>query len=66
MSTFSACLNNIDKISNGDRLICDSPITLREVADAINGLKSNKSPGTDGITAEFYKKFSDLLSPLFI
>lgn len=36
---------------------------MQEVADAISQLKSNKSPGNDGITSEFYKLFSELLTP---
>lgn len=63
MSTFTPFLTNLNKISNSDALICDSPITSQEVADAINHLKCNKSPGSDGITAEFYKHFSDPLTP---
>lgn len=35
---------------------------MNEVADAIKCLKINKSPGTDGLTAELYKQFSDSLA----
>lgn len=37
-----------------------------EVADAIKHLKINKSPGTDGLTAEFYKQFADSLAPFLL
>ena len=33
----------------------DREITVSEVLRAVNGLKNGKSPGTDGISAEFYK-----------
>lgn len=33
------------------------PISVEEVIKAINHLKNNKSPGTDGLTGEFYKQF---------
>ena len=33
----------------------DNRITEDEVIRAINGLKSGKAPGIDGIPAEFYK-----------
>lgn len=47
------------------RILCDSPISIDEVKDSILQLK-NKSPGSDGITAEFYKLYSELLSPFLL
>ena len=38
-------------------------ITLEEVKKAIKDLQNGKSPGGDGIPADFYKVFSDLLAP---
>lgn len=32
-------------------------ITIKELNDAITGLKVNKSPGSDGFTSERYKAF---------
>lgn len=43
---------------NDDEISCDKPVSVKEVAEAISLWKNNKSPGTDGITAEFYKTFS--------
>lgn len=45
---------------------CDKPLTLQEVIFAIEHLKPNKSPGTDGITSEFYKAFSKQLAPFLL
>ena len=42
----------------------DSPISTEELDSVVMFLKSNKSPGWDGLTSEFYKKNWDLLQPL--
>lgn len=38
------------------RGLMEDPITFNEISKAIDGLKSNKAPGLDGLMAEFYKK----------
>lgn len=38
------------------------PISTAEIMGAITTLQSGKSPGPDGFTVEFYKKFAPLLS----
>ena len=38
-------------------------ITEKEVANAINQLKNDTAPGSDGLTSEFYKTFQKLLIP---
>lgn len=52
----------VKTISDNERIFCDKPVTVNEVAEAINLLKNNKS-GTDGLSAELYKAFSSELSP---
>lgn len=43
-----------------------SPITPEEVDRGIRNLKNGKTPGPDGLTAEFYKVLKeDLTTPLF-
>ncbi len=37
-------------------------ISEQEILNAIAKLKTGKSPGTDGLTAAFYKKFATLLA----
>lgn len=53
------------QINNEESNICEAPLSLKEIIDAYS-LKNNKSPGTDGLTAEFYKAFSKLLSPFLL
>ncbi len=40
------------------------PITFQEIKAAIKKLWPNKSPGIDGLTAEFYKYFCKTISPI--
>ena len=41
--------------------IMEAIITLKEIWDAIKGLKLNKTPGPDGIPLEFYERFFELI-----
>ncbi len=55
-------LKNIDKkLSAKARHMLDAPLTHEELLETVLKLLKNKSPGPDGITAEFYKKFWYLL-----
>lgn len=45
---------------------CDFPLSLTEVKNCVNGLKDNNSPGTDGLSSEFYKLFSLELAPFLL
>jgi len=63
-SQFLNSMNNIRQIDEVDKDYCDTPLKLEEVTDSL--LKNNKSPGTDGLTAEFYKTFSDQLAPFLL
>uniref|UniRef100_A0A669DHM2 Reverse transcriptase domain-containing protein n=1 Tax=Oreochromis niloticus TaxID=8128 RepID=A0A669DHM2_ORENI len=44
----------------------DAPITVEEIVGVIKHLPSDKAPGLDGYTAEFYKSFSEDLAPLLL
>ena len=44
----------------------DQPFTLEEMDEVVKSLKKSKSPGWDGLTAEFYQHFwDDIKSTLF-
>jgi len=45
------------KLSAEDAAHCDNPITENECLKALKTLSNNKTPGTDGLSAEFYKFF---------
>ena len=48
------------------RFVCDMELSGLEVKDAIKSLSTGKSPGSDGLTSEFYKCFSEVLSPILL
>ena len=54
---------NVPNISQEQRKILVTPFTLEEMYKAIDSLKLGKSPGPDGLSASYYKKFKKLLAP---
>lgn len=54
------------KLSEIDKLECDTELTLEECGKALKDLANNKAPGTDGFTANFLKFFwKDIKHHLF-
>ncbi|CAM5135031.1 unnamed protein product [Eretmochelys imbricata] len=50
-------------VSMGDRDRLELPLTLAEFSEALRRMPTNKSPGMDGLTVEFYREFWDILGP---
>ena len=44
----------------------DTPFSMDELKKVISSLKSNKSPGIDGLIAEIFKSSYDILSPILL
>ena len=55
---------NLPKITVEQMETLDAPITEDEVRRAILSMKTGKSPGADGIPAEYYKSFIDIVTPV--
>ena len=50
------------KVTDKEREEMDKEITLEDIEDTIQNLKSDKSPGVTGFTNEFYKEFHNSLN----
>ena len=59
-------VNNIPKLSEGDKNSLEGTITFEEAGLALNGMKHRKSPGTDGFGSEFFKVFWKQLGPFVV
>jgi len=57
--------NNISRtITNNGEVICEEDICLSHLTKSLKEMNKNKSPGSDGLTVEFYLKFWKTLGPL--
>ncbi|CAM5111522.1 unnamed protein product [Natator depressus] len=62
----SACRvlwEELPMVSTSDRNRLELPLTLAEFLEALRRMPTNKSPGMDGLTVEFYRVFWDVLGP---
>lgn len=46
--------------------LCEGEITFEEAAAAVKQMADDKSPGSDGLPAEFYKMYFQTVGPSFI
>lgn len=57
----SKCCGSFPKQYRENKDLCEKPLTTEEIEKAISNFENNKSPGNDGLTAEFYRTFPDML-----
>ena len=57
---------NLPKLNQKETENLNRPITNTEIETVIRNLPANKSPGTDGFTAEFYQKFREELTLILL
>ncbi|CAM2096597.1 unnamed protein product [Caretta caretta] len=53
----------ISMVRASDRDQLELPLTLAEFSEALRHMPTNKSPGMDGLTVEFYRVFWDVVGP---
>ena len=58
--------HNFPKLNQEEIENLNRPITSLEIETVIRNLPTNKSPGPDGFTAEFYQKFREELTLILL
>ena len=57
---------NFSKLNQEEMENLNRPITSTEIETVIRNLPTNKSPGPDDFTAEFYQKFREELTLILL
>ena len=57
---------NFPKLNQEEIEDLHRPITSTDFKSVIRNLPTNKSPGPDGFTADFYRKFREELTPILL
>ena len=54
---------DVEKLSENDQQMCEGGFTIEECYKALSNMNRNKSPGSDGLTVEFYLRFWEQMGP---
>ena len=54
------------RLSDAERESCEGLLSLNEASEALRFSNRNKTPGSDGLTVEFYSAFWSLLGPRLV
>ena len=68
MERVNKYLNKFTKVNSLNEKyvkVCQSPLTNNELHQVVNSLKKYKSPGSEGLTPEFYQVFWNKIEPLY-
>ena len=58
--------HNIPRLNQEEIENINRPITSTEIETVMRNLATNKSPGPDGFTGEFYQTFREELTPILL
>ena len=58
--------SGIPKLTFNEARICDGKLTVGECYKSLQLFESNKSPGNNGFTVEFYRAFWHILGNLMV
>src|SRR5260364_322890 len=62
--SFRMITSDLPQVDNMGNDLLTQKITREEIYQTMLSLPNNKSPGTDGLTYEFYKIFADKIAPI--